>query len=171
MPSFPLSTILRFLRHTPKISPTNLLRAIVGRRCVGIIWMTATMRRNFELFWVYLSLDMMKCGLNTLLWPYVAVFMYDKNKKLCIAYDGILCREQVDMYKFVADFLAESATGCLFWSILWVVTASLIRRWLWSLTLSMNFHHGSFSSPPFVQSRPCQKLWQGWSWTTQWSLD
>ena len=54
---------------------------------------------------------MMKYGLNTLLWPYVAVSMYDKDKKLCIACEGILCGEKVDMYQFVAHFLSEFAPG------------------------------------------------------------
>lgn len=78
---------------------------------LGVIWMTATMRRNFELFGGYISMDMMKRGINTLLWPYVAVTMYDENMKLCLACEGILCGERVDMYQFVADFLGESAPG------------------------------------------------------------
>ncbi|KAL7450896.1 hypothetical protein ACHAWC_002749 [Mediolabrus comicus] len=78
---------------------------------LGVIWMTATMRRNFELFGGYISMDMMKRGINTLLWPYVAVTMYDENMKLCLACEGILCGERVDMYHFVANFLGESAPG------------------------------------------------------------
>ena len=81
------------------------------KRLVGVLWMTATMRRNFELFGGYIALDMMKRGLNTLLWPYVAVSLYDEDMKFCIACEGILCGEQVDMYRFVADFLAASAPG------------------------------------------------------------
>lgn len=81
------------------------------KKLLGVIWMTATMRRNFELFGGYICLDMMKRGLNTLLWPYVAVTMYDENMKLCLACEGILCGERVDMYQFVADFLGESAPG------------------------------------------------------------
>ena len=81
------------------------------KKLVGVVWMTATMRRNFELFGGYISLDMMKRGLNTLLWPYVAVSMYDEDMKLCIACEGILCKEKVDMYKLVADFTADSAPG------------------------------------------------------------
>ena len=81
------------------------------KKLVGVLWMTATMRRNFELFGGYIALDMMKRGLNTLLWPYVAVSMYDECMKLCIACEGILCGEQVDMYRFVSDFLSCSAPG------------------------------------------------------------
>ena len=54
---------------------------------------------------------MMKRGVNTQLWPYVAVSMYDEDMKLWIACEGILCGEKVDMYKLVADFLKDSAPG------------------------------------------------------------
>ncbi len=60
------------------------------KKLLGVIWMTATMRRNFELFGGYICLDMMKRGLNTLLWPYVAVTMYDENMKLSRAVSIIL---------------------------------------------------------------------------------
>jgi len=66
------------------------------KKLVGVIWMTATMRRNFELFGGYICLDMMKRGLNTLLWPYCAVVMYDEHMKICIGCEGI-CHKQVGM--------------------------------------------------------------------------
>ena len=81
------------------------------KKLLGVLWMTATMRKNFELFGGYMCLDMMKRGLNTLLWPYIAVTMYDENMKLCLAAEGILCGERVDMYHFVASFLGGSAPG------------------------------------------------------------
>ena len=52
------------------------------KKLLGVIWQTATMRRNFELFGDYISLDMMKRALNILLWPYTAVCMYDDARKL-----------------------------------------------------------------------------------------
>ena len=82
-----------------------------GKKLIGVVWMTATMRRNFELFGGYISLDMMKRGLNTLLWPYCAVTMYDEHMKICVACEGILCGERHDTYKFIAKFLSESAPG------------------------------------------------------------
>jgi len=81
------------------------------KKLLGVLWMTATMRRNFELFGSYICLDMMKRGLNTLLWPYCAVTMLDETNSMCLACEGILCGERDDMYKFVADFLGESAPG------------------------------------------------------------
>ena len=34
---------------------------------LGVLWMTSTMRRNYELYGSYISLDFMKRGLNKLL--------------------------------------------------------------------------------------------------------
>ena len=79
------------------------------KKVVGVIWQTATMRRDFELFGDFISLDMMKRGINKLLWPYVGVAMYDEMRKLCVACEGVVCGERSDMYRFVAEFLAESS--------------------------------------------------------------
>ena len=78
------------------------------KRVVGVMWQTATMRNNFELFGDVIGLDMMKRGLNKLLWPYAGVAMYDDMQQLCLACEGVLCGERTDMYKFIADFLATS---------------------------------------------------------------
>ena len=59
------------------------------KKLCGVLWMTATMRKNFELFGDYLCFDMMKRGLNTLLWPYCAVTMFNEMNKICIACEGI----------------------------------------------------------------------------------
>ncbi|KAL7535171.1 hypothetical protein ACHAWF_005077 [Thalassiosira exigua] len=81
------------------------------KRLLGVLWMTATMRRNYELFGRYISMDMMKRGINKLLWPYSAVTMYDESKHLCLACEGIMCGERGDMYEFTARFLEEFAPG------------------------------------------------------------
>jgi len=81
------------------------------KKLEGVLWMTATMRKNFELFGDYLCFDMMKRGLNTLLWPYCAVTMFNEMNKMCIACEGILCGERDDMYSFTANFLKEKAPG------------------------------------------------------------
>lgn len=72
--------------------------------------MTATMRRNFELFGSSICLDMMVRGINIFLWPYTAVSMYDKANHICVACKGIVCGERFDMYKAQALFLAKYAT-------------------------------------------------------------
>ena len=69
------------------------------------------MRRNFELFGDYISLDMMKRALNILLWPYTAVCMYDDARKLCLGCEGVLCGERMDMYEFMCQFLGKSSPG------------------------------------------------------------
>ena len=83
------------------------------KKLLGVIWQTATMRRNFELFGEYISLDMMKRALNILLWPYTAVCMYDDARKLCLGCEGVLCGERVDMYAFMCKFLGKNSPGRL----------------------------------------------------------
>ena len=78
---------------------------------LGIIWMTATMRRNFELFGSFISLDMMKRGLNKMLFPYTAVTMLDESTNICLACEGIVIGELDEMYKAQANFLMEFAPG------------------------------------------------------------
>ncbi len=77
------------------------------KKLCGVLWQTATMHCNFKLYGGYIGMDMMKRGINTLLWPYFAVAMYDKMKKLCTGCKGLLCDERDNMYQFAADFLAE----------------------------------------------------------------
>ena len=81
------------------------------RKLLGVLWQTATMRRNYELFGGYLCLDMMMRGINTLAWPYVAAAMYDDDSKLVIGCEGILCGERVDMYKCLSKFLGDFSPG------------------------------------------------------------
>jgi hypothetical protein len=49
------------------------------------------MRCNFELFGDFIGLDMIKRGINTPLWPYFSLTMYDEMKRVCIGCEGILC--------------------------------------------------------------------------------
>ena len=57
----------------------------------------------------FIGMDMMKRGINTLLWPYFLVTMYDEMSKICIACEGILCGEREDMYQFACDFLGAAS--------------------------------------------------------------
>ena len=80
-------------------------------KLLEILWMTATMRRNFELFGSSICLDMMKRGINTLLWPYTAVVMHDEANHICVACEGIVCDERFNMYKTQTSYLARYAPG------------------------------------------------------------
>ncbi len=82
-----------------------------GKKLIGVIWQTSTMRRNFELFGDFVGLDMMKRGINTLLWPYFSLAMYDEMKKVCIGCEGILCGEREDMYQFACNFMKSHCPG------------------------------------------------------------
>ncbi|KAL7533759.1 hypothetical protein ACHAXR_009974 [Thalassiosira sp. AJA248-18] len=72
------------------------LQANGTKKLLGVVWMTATMWRNLELYGWYLCFDMMKRGINTLLWPYVAVTMTDDLNELCLGCEGIVCGERLE---------------------------------------------------------------------------
>lgn len=76
-------------------------------RCTGCVWQTATMRDNFDRFGGFFALDAMKRALNTLLWPYVALTMYNELEMICLGCEGIFCTERDEAYiatvKFVID--------------------------------------------------------------------
>eukprot|EP00956_Cyclotella_meneghiniana_P039965 scaffold183952_cov43-Cyclotella_meneghiniana.AAC.1 len=69
------------------------------------------MRDNFERFGRYSALDMMKRGINTILWPYVAVSMYNELRKICMGCEGIVSGEKKQTYKFVSVFLGKYTPG------------------------------------------------------------
>ena len=79
------------------------------RRLLGVIWMTSTMRRNYELYGGYICFDMMKRGLNKLLWPYTAITMYDETGSLCLACEGFVHGERTDIYVAECRFLGKHA--------------------------------------------------------------
>eukprot|EP00956_Cyclotella_meneghiniana_P040909 scaffold208956_cov35-Cyclotella_meneghiniana.AAC.1 len=54
---------------------------------------------------------MMKRGINTILWPYVAVSMYNELRKICVGCEGIVSGEKKETCKFVSDFLAKYTPG------------------------------------------------------------
>lgn len=70
----------------------------------GCLWMTSTMRMNFELYGGYLSVDAMKRDLNTLLWPYMATSMWNELNQVCVGCEGILLSEREEAYKALLEF-------------------------------------------------------------------
>ena len=77
----------------------------------GVIWQTATMRDNFERFGAFICLDMMKRGINKLLWPYVSVAMYNDLEEICIGCKGIMTAERIDRYLFALNFMYKQTTA------------------------------------------------------------
>ena len=73
----------------------------------GVIQQTATMRDNFERFGGFICLDMMKRGINKLLWPYVAVAMYNNLEEVCIGCEGIMTAERIEGYEFALNFMFD----------------------------------------------------------------
>ena len=76
----------------------------------GCLWMTSTMRENFDLFGGYVCVDAMKRGINTLLWPYIATTMYNELESVCVGCEGIVTGERVDAYRALLDFQVRNST-------------------------------------------------------------
>ena len=70
----------------------------------GCLWMTSTMRMNFELYGGYISVDAMKRDINTLLWPYMATSMWNDLNEVCVGCEGIILSEREEAYKAMLDF-------------------------------------------------------------------
>ena len=79
----------------------------------GCLWMTSTMRMNFELYGGYVSVDAMKRDINTLLWPYMATSMWNELNQVCVGCEGIMLSEREEAYKAMLDF--QVSTTKLFW--------------------------------------------------------
>ena len=65
---------------------------------LGILWMTATTRQNFDLYGGYICLGMMMRAITTLNWPCTSVALQDEYGQLCLALEGFSCGETLDMY-------------------------------------------------------------------------
>ena len=111
------------------------------KELMGLLWMTATMRRNYKLFGSFICVDMMKRAINTLLWPYTAVTMLDEMKKFCVGCEGIVCGERQDMYGAQAAFLEEYAPGCPLSEVLIVAGDRFFNQ---SVVVSMGFTNATF---------------------------
>ena len=70
----------------------------------GCLWMTSTMRKNFELFGGFICVDAMKRDINTLLWPYIATTMYNEMDCVCVGCEGIVLSEREEAYEAMLDF-------------------------------------------------------------------
>ena len=77
----------------------------------GVVWMTATMRSNFERFGSYLCLDAMKRELNTLNWPYFGISLYNELNSVCIGCESLMISERHDAYKFLINSCFEMCPG------------------------------------------------------------
>ena len=75
----------------------------------GCIWMTATMRKNFELFGGFICVDAMKRDINTLLWPYMATTMYNEMNCICVGCEGIVLSEREEAYEAMLNFQIDNS--------------------------------------------------------------
>ncbi len=77
---------------------------------IGLVWMTATMRRNFELFGLYISLDFMKCALNSVALCFCSNVQWIEAN-LCWMWGNIIRQEEAN------EFLRTNAPGRSFKSV------------------------------------------------------
>ena len=56
-------------------------------------------------------MDTMMQGINTWLWPYMAIAMYNELNKVCMACEAIMLAELTRVYTFLVHFLFEHAPG------------------------------------------------------------
>ena len=69
---------------------TYVIASDEHNQCNGIVWMTPTMRCNFERFGSYISIDCMKRELNTMAWPYFAISLKNELNKICVGCEVLL---------------------------------------------------------------------------------
>ena len=75
----------------------------------GCFWMTATMRKNFELYGGFFSVDTMNRDINILLWPYMATTMHNDMGQVCVGCEGIIISEREEAYEAMLNFQAENS--------------------------------------------------------------
>ena len=63
---------MTYLKMKDKDFSFEILRNTKGE-VTGCLWMTSTMRKNFELFGGSISVDAMKRDINTMIWPYISI--------------------------------------------------------------------------------------------------
>ena len=80
-----------------------------AQEILGVVWMTDVMRANVLRAPENLSLDMRHAKTNHLLWPYVACVFRDTDMKISVGVEGFVCRESVDLYKYIVDSLFDMA--------------------------------------------------------------
>ena len=112
-----VDTIVTFQEYMLSLQSQNegfsvtFLRSNQG--CItGCIWQTAIMRDNFERFGGFKNMDTMKRHLTNLDWPYVSIFMYNELNSVCLACEGIVCRERVEAYNAMVQFILHHNNKC-----------------------------------------------------------
>ena len=56
------------------------------------------MRDNFDRFGGFVSINVMKQGLEKFLWTYVSVTMYNEVEQVCVGCEGIVCSKRYESY-------------------------------------------------------------------------
>ena len=67
------------------------LAIVHGGKIKGVMWQTTTMSNKYERFRKSQCFDMMGRAINTLLWLYVVVDIYNELDQLCLVCEDIIC--------------------------------------------------------------------------------
>ena len=78
-------------------------------KCNGCLWQTTVMRDNMERFGSFLGIDAMKRGINSLLWPYVLIALYNELEQVCLGAEGIVVTEREEAYQAIICFALKNA--------------------------------------------------------------
>lgn len=76
-------------------------------RPIGILWMTATMRRNAVRFGDILFLDAQKRQMNLSGWPYIALVIKTSEHKIGLIAEGLHVEESIDAYAWSVKTASE----------------------------------------------------------------
>jgi len=94
--------IVKKLMHSLKTSDDGFdyrISTDIKGRPSGVVWVTSTMRFNYEQYVFCLFLDSMKRELNDLKWPYISVVVIDSYQKVRCACEAIVSSERIEAYK------------------------------------------------------------------------
>ena len=77
----------------------------------GFMWMTSSMRSNFERFGSFLCIDAMKRAFNIYLWPYIAPTVVTEFNNVMVVCECLVAGETKEAYIAILKGLSEMAPG------------------------------------------------------------
>ena len=101
-----LKEYLSLLLISAKGVSCRLPRGIDSKR-TRTVWLTRSMRDDFERFGRHLCIGTCKRKTNALLWPYLAASLINELGNACLACEAIILREQIEAHRFVLDFIFD----------------------------------------------------------------
>lgn len=101
--------------YLEKLRATGRFYYHIGRddknRPTGVFWATAEMLQDFVHFGDFVSLDAMKRRYNTLLWPYLAICVYDSEGRVRVCGESLCVEESFAAYIWIMNTIFELVPG------------------------------------------------------------